>query len=143
MTNSGPIPTLAQVSQPPHVPVRWDKAISHILRILLYPSAPLGTSPLGISTTLTSTPLSAAQYNAPLGASPRLRSLRHRSVQRGTAVLDCETWANPNWGHLRGHENPTCLSMSQNVRWNSPAHERSDTVVPNYMWCRGAHQRNP
>ena len=28
-----------------------------------------------------------------LGTSPRLRSLRHRSVQRGTAVLDCETWA--------------------------------------------------
>ena len=69
---------------------------------MLYPSTSLGTSPLGsargialgISTSLTSTRLSAAQCNAPLGTSPRLRSLRHRSVQRGTAVLGCETWVN-------------------------------------------------
>ncbi len=40
------------------------------LRILLYPSAPLGTSPLGISAPLTSTPLSAARYGG-----SRLRNL--------------------------------------------------------------------
>ncbi len=53
----------------PGYPCAFSKSISHnILRILLYPSAPLGTSPRHFG---------SAQYIAPLG----------------TASLDCETWA--------------------------------------------------
>ncbi len=50
---------------------------------MLYPSAPLGTSPLGISASLTSTRLSAAQYGAPLGASSRLSVRRLSTAKPG------------------------------------------------------------
>ena len=68
---------------------------------MLYPSAPLGTSPLdfGASPRLRSghrpsTFRHRSLRHRSVQRNTSLRSLRHRSVQRGTAVLDWETWVN-------------------------------------------------
>jgi len=91
---------LTQVSQSTHGPARRDsrylpgypcafsKSISYnILRIMLYPSAPLGTSPRHFG---------FAQYGAPLG----------------TASLDCETWVNGYGNRIR-----IVVPISPTRRW--------------------------
>ena len=80
----------------PGYPCAFSKSISHnILRIMHFPSAPLGTPPLGISTicyvTLRSLRLlSAAQYIAPLTSTP-LSAAQCSAVRRLSTV---EVWLN-------------------------------------------------
>ncbi len=85
-----PVPHRGRLKVSQRIPCVFRKAISHnILRMLLYPSTPLGASPSAF----------------------RHRSLRHRAVQRNTALRSVRRFSTAKSGRCP-FQGPICVLTS-------------------------------